>query len=141
MGNSVNPQQVTKPCGQQLPCWFLSWPVAMAASLELAQGVEAVLQLLSGQVQSNGPSAVQTLLPAAPNLVIVRLKPTGMLASSVTVMELAMVVLWRLLQFLLKTRQLPAVTQEQQISLSSLLDPQLEQLALPLQPELAADML
>jgi len=113
----------------------------MAASLELAQGVEAVLQLLSGQVQSNGPSAVQTLLPAAQNLVIVRLKPTGMPASSVTVMESAMVVLWRLLQLLLKTRQLPAVTREQQISLSSLLALQLGQLALPLQLELAVDML
>jgi len=33
---------------------------------------------------------------------------------------------WRLLQLLLKTRQLPTVTQEQQISLSSLLDPQQE---------------
>jgi len=113
----------------------------MAASLELAQGVEAVLQLLSGQVQSNGPSAVQTLLPAAQNLVIVRLKPTGMPASSVTVMESAMVVLWRLPQFLLKTRRLQTVTQEVQISLLSPLDPQLEQLALPLQLELAVDML
>jgi len=52
-----------------------------------------------------------------------------------------MVVLWRLLQLLLKTRRLPAVTQELQISLSSLLGPQLEQLALPLQLELAVDML
>merc|ERR1712212_798328 len=141
MGNSVNPQQVTKPCGQQLLCWFLSWPVAMAASLELAQGVEAVLQLLSGQVQFNGPSAVQTLLPAAQNLVIVRLKPTGMLASSVTVTESAMVVLWKLPQLLLKTRQLPTATQEAQVSLLSLLDPQLEQLPLPLQLELVVDML
>jgi len=112
----------------------------MAASLELAQGVEAVLQLLSGQVQSNGPSAVQTLLPAAQNLVIVRLKPTGMPASSVTVTESAMVVLWRLPRLLLKTRPLPAVTPEPQIFLSSLLDPQLEQLVLPLQLELAVDM-
>jgi len=113
----------------------------MVASLERAQGMEAVLQLLLGQVQSNGPSAVQTLLPAAQNLVIVRLKPTGMPASSVTVMESAMVVLWRLLQLLLKTRRLPTVTPEAQISSSSLLDPQLEQLALPLQLELAVDML
>jgi len=52
-----------------------------------------------------------------------------------------MVVLWRLLQLLLKTRQLPAVTREQQISLSSLLALQLGQLALPLQLELAVDML
>jgi len=103
--------------------------------------VEAVLQLLSGQVQSNGPLAVQTLLPAAQNLVIVRLKPTGMPASSVTVMESATVVLWRLLQLLLKTRRLPGVTQEAQISLSFLLDPQLEQLVLPLQLELVVDML
>jgi len=113
----------------------------MAASLELAQGVEAVLQLLSGQVQFNGPSAVQTLLPAAQNLVIVRLKPTGMLASSVTVTESAMVVLWKLPQLLLKTRQLPTATQEAQVSLLSLLDPQLEQLPLPLQLELVVDML
>merc|ERR1712212_1021115 len=140
MGNSVNPQQVTKPCGQQLPCWFLSWPVAMAASLERAQGVEAVLQLLSGQVQSNGPLAVQTLLPAAQNLVIVRLKPTGMPASSVTVTESAMVVLWRTPQLLLRTRQLPMVTQEAQISLPSLLDPQLEQLASPLQLEVLVEL-
>merc|ERR1712212_862933 len=140
MGNSVNPQQVTKPCGQQLPCWFLSWPVAMAASLERAQGVEAVLQLLSGQVQSNGPLAVQTLLPAAQNLVIVRLKPTGMPASSVAVTESAMVVLWRTPQLLLRTRQLPMVTQEAQISLPSLLDPQLEQLASPLQLEVLVEL-
>jgi len=100
-----------------------------------------VLQLLLGQVQFNGPLAVQTLLPAAQNLVIVRLKPTGMPASSVTVMESAMVVLWRLPQLLLKTRRLPAVTQELQISLSFQLGPQLEQLALPLQLELAVDML
>jgi len=112
----------------------------MAASLELVQGVEAVLQLLSGQVQSNGPLAVQTLLPAAQNLVIVRLKPTGMPASSVTVTESAMVVLWRTPQSLLRTRQLPTVTQEAQISLSSLLDPQLEQLASPLQLESVEDM-
>jgi len=91
-----------------------------------------VLQLLLGQIQSNGLLAVQTLLPAAQNLVIVRLKPTGMPASSVTVMELAMVVPWRLPQLLLKTRQLPTVTQELQISLLSLLDPQLELLALHL---------
>jgi len=52
-----------------------------------------------------------------------------------------MVVLWRLLQLLLKTRRLPTVTPEAQISSSSLLDPQLEQLALPLQLELAVDML
>jgi len=90
------------------------------------QGVEAVLQLPLGQAQSNGPLAVQNLLPAAQNSVIVRLKPTGMPASSVTVTELAMVVLWRLLQLLLKTRRLPTVTQELQISLLSLLDPRQE---------------
>merc|ERR1711970_1071323 len=103
--------------------------------------MEAVLQLLLGQVQFNGPLAVQTLLRAAQNLVIVRLKPTGMPASSVIVMESAMVVLWRLLQLLLKTRRLPTATPEAQISLLSLLGPQLEQLALPLQLELAVDML
>jgi len=59
----------------------------MPVSLELAQAVEAVLLLLSGQLQSNGPSVAQIPLPAAQNLVIVRLKPTGMLASSATVME------------------------------------------------------
>jgi len=59
----------------------------MVASLELAQVVEAVLLLLSGRAQSNGPLVAQTLLPAAQNLVIVRSRPTGTLASSVTVTE------------------------------------------------------
>ena len=45
------------------------------------------------------------------------------------------------LQLLLKTRRLPTVTPEAQISSSSLLDPQLEQLVLPLLLELAVDML
>jgi len=45
---------------------------------------------------------------------------------------------WRLLQLLLKTRQLPTVTQELPISLSSLLDPQLELLV---QVESEADTL
>jgi len=51
-----------------------------------------------------------------------------------------MVVLWRTPQSLLRTRQLPTVTQEAQISLSSLLDPQPEQLASPLQLESVEDM-
>ena len=42
---------------------------------------------------------------------------------------------------LLKTRRLPTVTQELQISSSSLLDPQLELLVLPLQLESVEDML
>jgi len=53
----------------------------------------------------------------------------------VTAMELAMVVLWRQLQSLLKTRQLPTVTQELQICLLSLLDPLQGLLALLLQLE------
>merc|ERR1712055_35537 len=93
------------------------------------------LQLLSGPAQSNGPSAVQNLLPVARNLVIVRLRQTGTPVSSVTAMELAMVVLWRQLQSLLKTRQLPTVTQELQICSSSLLDPLQGRLALLLQLE------
>merc|ERR1712212_679514 len=127
-----NPQQ---PCGQQLHCWFLSSQVVTAASLEQGEGVEAVLQLLSGPAQSNGPSAVQNLLPVARNLVIVRLRRTGTPVSSVTAMELAMVVLWRRLQSLLKTRQLPTVTQELQICLLSQLDPLQGLLALLLQLE------
>merc|ERR1719370_791041 len=62
-------------------------------------------------------------------------------ASSVTVMESAMVVPWRLRRLLLKTRRLPTVTPEAQISLLSLLDPQLEQLALLLQLESVVDIL
>merc|ERR1712212_1170238 len=127
-----NPQQ---PCGQQLRCWFLSSQVVTAASLEQGEGVEAVLQLLSGPAQSNGPSAVQNLLPVARNLVIVRLRRTGTPVSSVTAMELAMVVLWRRLQSLLKTRQLPTVTQELQICLLSQQDPLQGLLALLLQLE------
>jgi len=94
-----------------------------------------VLQLLSGPAQSNGPSAVQNLLPVARNLVIVRLRRTGTPVSSVTAMELAMVVLWRRLQSLLKTRQLPTVTQELQICLLSQQDPLQGLLALLLQLE------
>jgi len=45
---------------------------------------------------------------------------------------------WRLLQLLLKTRQLPTVTQELPISLSYQLDPQLE---LVVQVESEADTL
>merc|ERR1712212_966563 len=127
-----NPQQ---PCGQQLRCWFLSSQVVTAASLEQGEGVEVVLQLLSGPAQSNGPSAVQNLLPVARNLVIVRLRQTGTPVSSVTAMELAMVVLWRRLQSLLKTRRLPTVTQELQICLLSQLDPLQGLLALLLQLE------
>merc|ERR1712055_644383 len=127
-----NPQQ---PCGQQLPCWFLSSQVVTAASLEQGEGVEVVLQLLSGPAQSNGPSAVQNLLPVARNLVIVRLRRTGTPVSSVTAMELAMVVLWRRLQSLLKTKRLPTVTQELQICLLSQLDPLQGLLALLLQLE------
>merc|ERR1719341_864117 len=52
-------------------------------------------------------------------------------ASSVTVMESAMVVLLRLPRLLLKTRRLPTVTPEAQVSLSSLLDPQQELRASP----------
>merc|ERR1712212_541909 len=128
-----NPQQ---PCGQQLHCWFLSSQVVTAASLEQGEGVEVVLQLLSGPAQSNGPSAVQNLLPVARNLVIVRLRQTGTPVSSVTAMELAMVVLWRQLQSPLKTRQLPTVTQGLQICLLSQLDPLQGLLALLLQLEL-----
>merc|ERR1712212_325908 len=128
-----NPQQ---PCGQQLRCWFLSSQVVTAASLEQGEGVEVVLQPPSGPAQSNGPSAVQNLLPVARNLVIVRLRPTGTPVSSVTAMELAMVVLWRRLQSPLKTKQLPTVTQELQICLLSLLDPLQGLLALLLQLEL-----
>merc|ERR1712055_316875 len=127
-----NPQQ---PCGQQLPCWFLSSQVVTAASLEQGEGVEVVLQLLSGPAQSNGPSAVQNLLPVARNLVIVRLRRTGTPISSVTAMELAMVVLWRQLQSPLKTRRLPTVTQELQICLLSQQDPIQGLLALLLQLE------
>merc|ERR1712168_769043 len=56
-------------------------------------------------------------------------------ASSVTATELAMVVLWRRLQSLLRTRQLPTVTQELQICLLSQLDPLQGLLALLLQLE------